>query len=507
MKTVLKMKNITKEFSGVVANNNITLELRENEVHAILGENGAGKSTLMSILYGLYTPTSGEIIINGEVVHLKGPQHANEIGIGMVHQHFKLVKTFTVLENIILGMEDTKNLAVDLSKARDRVIELSKEYKLEVDPDAYIKEITVGMQQRVEILKMLYRDADILIFDEPTAVLTPQQIEDLMQIIKNFKNLGKSILLITHKLDEIMSVADRCSVLRQGELVDTLDIEKTTKEELSRLMVGRDIDSSLTREETSQKDVVFNVSNLNLKSKTGKHKLNDISFDVKKGEVLCIAGIDGNGQTELIHSITGLRMDYEGSISFLNEEIGDLSIRERTIKGISHIPEDRHKHGLVLDYPLEYNFILQEYFTDKFQEKGRLKFDAIREYAEELIKNYDVRSGQGAVSKTRGLSGGNQQKAILAREMSKDYDLLIAVQPTRGLDVGAIEFVHKRIIEARNAGKAVLVSSLELDEVMNLSDRIIVLFEGEVVANVKPSDVTVEELGLYMSGAKRGAGY
>ncbi|WP_342590977.1 ABC transporter ATP-binding protein [Proteiniclasticum aestuarii] len=501
---IIEMRNITKEFPGIIANDNITLTLKKGEVHALLGENGAGKSTLMSVLFGLYQAEKGEIRKNGEVVKINNPNDANALGIGMVHQHFKLVEIFTVLENIILGVEPNKMGFLEKSEARKKVVELSEKYGLKVNPDAVIEKISVGMQQRVEILKMLYRDNEILIFDEPTAVLTPQEIEELLQIMRGFADEGKSILFITHKLNEIMQVADRCTVLRKGKYIGTVDVKDTTKEELSKMMVGRDINFSVEKEPAEPKDVVLSVRGVTVPSQTHKNNaVKNVSFDVRAGEIVCLAGIDGNGQTEFVSALTGLEKMTSGTITLAGKDITKASIRERSKAGMSHIPEDRHKHGLVLDYSLEENMILQRYWEPAFQKHGFLKFDAMRKYTEELVEKFDVRSGQGPVTMARSMSGGNQQKAILAREIDKKHELLVAVQPTRGLDVGAIEYIHKQLVERRDAGKAVLLVSLELDEVMDVSDRILVMYEGEIVGELDPKTTTVEELGLYMSGAKR----
>ncbi|NLY17483.1 MAG: ABC transporter ATP-binding protein [Clostridiaceae bacterium] len=501
---IIEMLNITKEFPGVVANDNITLRLKRGEIHALLGENGAGKSTLMSILFGLYQADKGEIRKNGEVVRINNPNDANNLGIGMVHQHFKLVEIFTVLENIILGVEPAKAGFLQKSKARERVLKLSEQYGLKVDPDAVIEKISVGMQQRVEILKMLYRDNEILIFDEPTAVLTPQEIDELMEIMRGFKREGKSILFITHKLNEIMAVADRCTVLRKGKCVGTVDIDKTSKEELSRMMVGRAVSFRVEKKEAEPGDVVLSVRNVTVLSKTHKkYAVKDVSFDVRAGEIVCIAGIDGNGQTEFISALTGLEKISSGKITLCGVDISKASIRKRSKAGMSHIPEDRQKYGLVLDYTLEENLVLQRYWQLEFQKNGFIKSNAVRSYAGKLIKQYDVRSGQGPITVVRSMSGGNQQKAIVAREMDKKHELLVAVQPTRGLDVGAIEYIHKQLVAGRDAQKAVLLVSFELDEVMDLSDRILVMYEGEIVGELDPKTTTVQELGLYMSGAKR----
>ena len=473
---IIEMLNITKEFPGIVANDNITLRLKKGEIHALLGENGAGKSTLMSVLFGLYQPEKGEIRKNGQVVQINNPNDANALGIGMVHQHFQLVEIFTVLENIILGVEPNNLGFLEMKEARGKVMELSKRYGLMVDPDAYIEDITVGMQQRVEILKMLYRDNEILIFDEPTAVLTPQEIKEILQIMREFAKEGKSILFITHKLNEIMEVADRCTVLRKGQCVGTVDVQDITKEELSKMMVGRDISFSVDKEEREPGEVVLSVRNVTVASKTHKNfAVKNVSFDVRAGEIVCLAGIDGNGQTEFIHALTGLDKVSSGRIILCGQDITKASIRQRSIIGMSHIPEDRHKHGLVLDYKLEENLVLQRYWQPEFQSKGFIKFDPVRKYAEKLIDKYDIRSGQGPETIVRSMSGGNQQKAIIAREIDKDHELLVAVQPTRGLDVGAIEYVHKQLVARRDAGCAVFLVSLELEEVMNVSDRILVI--------------------------------
>ena len=501
----IEMVNITKRFPGIIANDNVTLQLKPGEIHALLGENGAGKSTLMSVLFGLYQAEEGHIKKNGQIVKINNPNDANDLGIGMVHQHFKLVECFSVLDNIILGVEDTKHGILQRDKAREKVMALSEKYGLSVNPDAMIEDISVGMQQRTEILKMLYRDNEILIFDEPTAVLTPQEIEELLQIMKNLAAEGKSILFITHKLNEIMSVADRCSVLRKGKYIGTVDVKTSSKDELSRMMVGRDVVFAVEKEEAKPTDVVLDVQNLSVASKVSKkNAVNNVSFQVRAGEVVCIAGIDGNGQTELVYGISGLENVAGGKITLCGKEITSAPIRKRSLMGMSHIPEDRHKHGLVLDYTLEDNMILQRYFDLQFTDRfGFMRRKNIRSFAEELIEQYDVRSGQGPITTTRAMSGGNQQKAIIAREIEKDPQLLIAVQPTRGLDVGAIEYIHKQIVAQRDAGKAVLLVSLELDEVMSVSDRILVMYEGEIVGELNPKTTTVAELGLYMAGAKK----
>lgn len=591
---VIEMRHITKEFPGIIANDDITLQLRRGEIHALLGENGAGKSTLMSVLFGLYQPEKGEILKNGQVVKINNPNDATALGIGMVHQHFKLVECFSVLDNIILGAENTKLGFIQKKKAKKKVLELSNRYGLNVDINAIIEDITVGMQQRVEILKMLYRDNEILIFDEPTAVLTPQEIDELMKIMKNLAAEGKSILFITHKLNEIMAVADRCSVLRKGKYIGTVEIKDTTKEELSEMMVGRQVKFEVDKDEAIPGDVVLEVDKLCVESKIHKKlAVKDVSFQVHAGEIVCIAGIDGNGQTELVYGITGLEKlapnvkeeveehvekpvwqklkevekqeraklfftqcgeqlkfffvelgkkiwkklkkfgetvaaksvalwnklvllfnknkaqeldpnaDVKGRITLCGQDITKAPIRKRSKTGMSHIPEDRHKYGLVLDYTLEQNMVLQRYWQKEFQKGGFIKFKAVEDYSEKLIEKYDVRSGQGGKTLVRSMSGGNQQKAIVARELDREHKLLIAVQPTRGLDVGAIEYIHSQIVKDRDAGAGVLLVSLELDEVMNLSDRILVMYEGEIVGELDPKKTTVQELGLYMAGAKR----
>jgi simple sugar transport system ATP-binding protein len=501
---VIEMLNITKIFPGIKANDNITLQLRRGEIHALLGENGAGKSTLMSVLFGLYQPEGGCIKKNGQVVKIKDPNDANALNIGMVHQHFKLVECFTVLDNIILGVEPNTAGFLRKTEARQKVIELSERYGLHVDPDAKIEDISVGMQQRTEILKMLYRDNEILIFDEPTAVLTPQEIQELMQIMKNLAAEGKSILFISHKLAEIMEVSDRCTVLRKGKYIGTVNTCETNVEQLSSMMVGRTVQMKVDKGPAHPGEVVLDVKNVTVPSKVHKgNAVHDVSFQVRRGEIVCLAGIEGNGQTQFIHALTGLDTMSEGQITLCGKDITHASIRQRSKDGMSHIPEDRHKHGLVLDYTLEENLVLQRYWEKRFQKAGFINFGAVRDYSDHLIEQYDIRSGQGSVTMARSMSGGNQQKAIVAREIDKDPEVLVAVQPTRGLDVGAIEYIHKQIVAQRDEGKAVLLVSLELDEVMDLPDRILVMYEGEIVGEFDPEKVTVEELGLYMAGAKR----
>lgn len=505
MEYIIEMNGITKEFPGIRANDNVTLQLKKGEIHALLGENGAGKSTLMSVLFGLYQPEEGVIRKNGQEVRIHGPNDATRLGIGMVHQHFKLVHNFTVLENIILGVETVQKGLLKMDKARERVVALSKQYGLEVDPDAVISDITVGMQQRVEILKMLYRENEILIFDEPTAVLTPQEIEELMKIMKGLVAEGKSILFITHKLDEIKKVADRCTVLRKGKGIGTVDVAPTSKEALSEMMVGRKVSLEVDKPECKPGKVILDVQNLTVKDKhTGKNVVESATFQVREGEIVCIAGIDGNGQSELVYALTGMLPADSGTVLLNGEDISHKSIRERGALGMAHIPEDRHRHGLVLDYNLAYNLVLQTYFTDRFQKGGFLQYEEIYRYADQLINQFDIRSGQGSYTTVRSMSGGNQQKAIIAREIDRRPQLLVAVQPTRGLDVGAIEYIHGQLVAERTAGRGVLLVSLELDEVMNVSDRILVIYEGELLADLNPKEVTFQELGLYMAGSKRG---
>ena len=500
----IEMINITKIFPGIIANDNVTIRLKKGEIHALLGENGAGKSTLMSVLFGLYAPEQGEIKKDGKTVQIKNPNDANKLGIGMVHQHFKLVECFTVLENIILGVEPSKLGFVKKSNARKKVVELAEKYGLNIDVDALVENISVGMQQRVEILKMLYRDNEILIFDEPTAVLTPQEITELMKVMKNLAAEGKSILFITHKLNEIMAVADRCSVLRKGKYIGTVNVSETTKEELTSMMVGHSMDLNVEKKKIKRGDVILKVEDLVAASRY--HKANAVkgaSFDIHKGEIVCIAGIDGNGQSELVYGLTGIDRIVSGKVILNGQNVTNAGVRKRSIEGMSCIPEDRQKYGLVLDFPLEDNLILHNYYKTPFNKSGVIDKKSEREYADKLIEKFDVRSGQGAGTLVRSMSGGNQQKAIVAREISKDDDLLIAVHPTRGLDVAAMEYIHRQIINQRNNGKGILLVSFEMDEVMNLADRILVMFEGEIVGELDPDKTNPEELGLYMAGAKR----
>jgi general nucleoside transport system ATP-binding protein len=499
---VIEMLNIRKVFGNFVANDNITLQLKKGEIHALLGENGAGKSTLMNVLFGLYQPDGGEIRVKGQTVQIANPNVANELGIGMVHQHFMLVDTFTVTENIILGSEPTKGGKIDIKRAEQEVRELSERYGLAVDPTAKIADISVGMQQRVEILKTLYRGADILIFDEPTAVLTPQEIQELIQIMKALVKEGKSIILITHKLKEIMEVCDRVTVIRRGKGIGTLNVADTNPNELAALMVGREVHFKTDKQEAKPGKEVLEIKDLVVKDARGVTVVNHLDLTVRAGEIVGIAGVDGNGQSELIEAITGLIKAESGSIKLNGKEIMNLPPRKITEAGVGHIPQDRHKHGLVLDFPIGENMVLQTYYKEPYSKNGILNFKNIYDKARQLIQEFDVRTPD-EYTKARALSGGNQQKAIIGREVDRNPDLLIAAQPTRGLDVGAIEFIHKRLIEQRDQGKAVLLVSFELDEIMNVSDRIAVIYEGKIVAVVDPKETTEQELGLLMAGSKR----
>lgn len=501
MSYAVEMLNITKDFPGIRANDDITLRLKQGTIHALLGENGAGKSTLMSILFGLYQPTSGTIKINGNETSISNPNIATQLGLGMVHQHFKLVETFTVAENIILGIEPVKNGMVDLKKAIKKIEELSELYGLHVDPYAQIRDISVGMQQRVEILKMLYRNAEILIFDEPTAVLTPQEITDLMLVMKSLIKEGKSILLITHKLKEIKSVADECTVLRRGRYIGTVNVADTSEQQMAEMMVGREVNFTIDKTEAKPTDVVLHIDHLNVKNSKGLLGVKDFSLKVRAGEIVGLAGIDGNGQTELVYALTGLSKIESGHVMLEGKDISKCSIKERNQLGLGHIPEDRHKHGLILDFNLKENFIIHQYDEMPFSKKGILQNKAIDDYATRLINEFDVRSGEGIESSTRSMSGGNQQKAIIAREIDRSPKCLLVVQPTRGLDVGAIEYIHRRIVAERDSGKAILLVSFELDEILDLSDRIAVIFDGELTGILKADETDENELGLLMSGS------
>lgn len=504
MSYVVEMLNIRKEFPGIIANDDITLQVRQGEIHALLGENGAGKSTLMSILFGLYQPDRGCIKIRGREVNVSNPNIANDLGIGMVHQHFKLVHNFTVTENIILGMEPKRGLVVQLKAATDKIKNLSERYGLEVEPDAKIEDISIGMQQRVEILKMLYRNAEVLIFDEPTSVLTPQEVQELMKIMRNLISEGKSIILITHKLKEIKAIADRCTIIRRGKLVDTVEVADATEAQMAKMMVGREVTFKVAKDERKPGPIILKVQNLSVRNNRKIIGLKDFSLQVRAGEIVGIAGVEGNGQTELVEAITGLRKAESGRIYLKGTDITNLPVRDRIRSGMAYIPEDRHKHGLILDYSVEENLILKSYYQEPYSKKALLNREAIHQHAEKVMAQFDVRAGRAGESSARSLSGGNQQKAIVGREIDLNPELLIAVQPTRGLDVGAIEYIHKRLVEQRDKGKAVLLVSLELDEILNLSDRIAVINSGELIGMVDAAATDENEIGLMMAGVKRG---
>ena len=496
---VIEMQSISKQFGDFFANKDINLQLFKGEIHALLGENGAGKSTLMNILSGLLEPSSGKILMNGEEVKIDSPTKANQLGIGMVHQHFMLIDAFTVLENIILGYESKNGIFLNKKESRSSIEKLSKEYGLNIDLDAYVESISVGMQQRVEILKVLYRGADILIFDEPTASLTPQEISDLMITLKALAREGKSIIIITHKLDEIKQVANRCTVIRRGQSIDTVNVAETTANELANMMVGRIVSFKTDKKPAKPDTIALEVENLSVRDDKGIERVKDLSFKVHHGEVVGIAGIDGNGQTELVLALNGLMPVHSGSVKFNGKEVMGHSPRQINEMGVGHIPEDRHKYGLILDMSVEENLVIKDYYRDRFSNAGFLKFKAMENHAKDLMENYDVRAGSEKAF-LRALSGGNQQKAIIARELDANPDLLIAANPTRGLDVGAIEFIHKRLIEQRDNNKAVLLMSFELDEILNLSDRILVMYEGNIVADLPANKTNEQEIGLMMSG-------
>ncbi|MFD1991350.1 ABC transporter ATP-binding protein [Paenibacillus nicotianae] len=505
---VVELKQITKVFPGIIANDSISFKLHKGEIHALLGENGAGKSTLMNIVFGLYQPEEGSIEVNGEPVIIDSPNRAIELGIGMVHQHFKLVQPFTVTENIILGSEPKKGTRINYKKATEEIRQLSEQYGLQVNPNAKIHDISVGMQQRVEILKTLYRGAEILIFDEPTAVLTPQEISELMEIMKRLVAEGKSIILITHKLKEIMQIADNVTIIRRGKVIDTVKKSETTPQELAEKMVGRNVTFKVDKKPAEPGAVVLQMENIISNNKEGAAILQGLNLQVRAGEILGIAGVDGNGQSELIEALTGLRHVDGGTVKLLGKDITNLSPRKITESGVSHIPEDRHKHGLVLDFSVSENMVLETYYKPPFNKGGFLNFDAIDKHATRLVERFDVRT-PSIGTHARSLSGGNQQKAIIAREIDKNPTLMIAAQPTRGLDVGAIEFVQQQLIAQRDQGKAVLLISFELDEIINVSDRIAVIYEGQIVGEVLPEKTNDQELGLMMAGstAKRGAAH
>ncbi|MBP2098193.1 ABC transporter ATP-binding protein [Enterococcus rivorum] len=499
METVLELKQITKTFGSFKANEDINFKLKKGEIHALLGENGAGKSTLMNIVFGLYQPDSGEIIINGQPQIMDNPNKAIDLGIGMVHQHFKLVEPFTVTENIVIGKEPKKGVKIDLKKAKAEVLALSEKYGLDIDPDAKIEEINVGMQQRVEIIKTLYRGANILIFDEPTAVLTPQEITEFLNILKKLVAEGKSIILITHKLKEIMEAADSCTIIRRGKVIETVSVATATTDSLAEMMVGKTVHFSTEKKAAKPKDVCLEVKEMVVKNPHGNNSIDDLSFHVRGGEILGIAGVDGNGQTELVEAITGMRRIDSGTILINGESIGDHSPREITEKGMAHIPEDRHKYGLVLDFSVNENSVLQTYYRPEMNRKGLINREAMNQLTQKFVTDFDIRI-PSIETKARSLSGGNQQKLIIAREMNMQPKMMVAVQPTRGLDVGAIEFVHQQLVALRDSGVAVLLVSFELEEILNVSDRILVLFDGKIIGETTPETTNDRELGLMMAG-------
>jgi ABC-type uncharacterized transport system ATPase subunit len=499
---VVEMVGITKRFPGIIANDHVNLTVKKGEIHALLGENGAGKSTLMNILFGLYQPDEGEIRIKEKPVKITGPTVANKLGIGMVHQHFMLVEPFTVTENIILGDERSKFGILNIKKAEREIQRLSDQYGLKVDPKAKIADISVGMQQRVEILKTLYRGAEILIFDEPTAVLTPQEIDELTEIMRRLVKEGKTIIFITHKLKEIMNTCDRVTVIRRGKVIKTVDVSETNENELAALMVGREVSFTVDKKKRNPGDTIVKIEQLVALDHRGVRAVDGLDLEVRAGEIVGLAGVDGNGQTELIEAITGLREIESGSIQINGKDVTRFKPRKMIEAGIGHIPEDRHKRGLVLDFTVSENMVLQTYYKPPFTKRGIIQNGEIDQYANRLIEEFDVRTPNEHVP-IRALSGGNQQKAIIAREVDRDPDFLIAAQPTRGLDVGAIEAIHRRLVEQRDKGKAVLLVSLELDEVLKLSDRVAVIYEGKIVGWVDPEKTTEEELGLLMAGSKK----
>lgn len=504
---IVEMRHITKRFPGIVANKDVTIQIKKGEIYAILGENGAGKSTLMSMLFGMYEPDEGEIYIRGKKEIISSPRYATQLNIGMVHQHFKLVSNYTIAENIIMGIEPVKKALgifpyVDIKGANEKIARLSRQYGLEVDPKKVISDINVSVQQRVEILKMLYREAEILIFDEPTALLTPQEIEFLLKIIKGLRDGGKTIILITHKLEEIKKVADRCAILRRGELIDVLDVQSTSTKEMASKMVGREVSFTLDKTPAKFRDVVLDVKNLTVTNEDKFQVVKNVSFSVHGGEIFAIAGVSGNGQVEIADAIAGVMKAHSGQILLNGKDITEYSIRKRTLEGIAYIPEDRQTYGLILDFTLEDNLALKNYFKEPFSRKGILNKKEFEIYGEKLIQEYDVRSGQGNRTQVRSMSGGNQQKAIIAREIQQDTPLLIFVQPTRGLDIGAIENIHKQILAERDKGKAILLISLELDEIMNLADTIGVIYNGQIQKIADASTLTTKEVGQFMMGVK-----
>ncbi len=502
---IVEMRHITKRFPGIIANDDVTIQVRKGEIYALLGENGAGKSTLMSMLYGLYEPDHGEIIIRGKSVKFKSPSEAAEMNIGMVHQHFKLVDNYTVGENIVLGIEPMKKKFgifpyVDMKEANERIRTLSKQYGLEVNPDALISDINVSIRQRVEIMKMLYREAEILIFDEPTSILTPQEVEYLLKIMEELRKGGKTILLITHKIEEIKKIADRCAILRRGALVDVLDVRTTSTQDMANMMVGRTVALKTTKSPAHFGDLVLSVKDMCVRNKDKVETVKHVSFDIRAGEIFAIAGVSGNGQVELADAITGLEKIESGTVTLNGRDITNKTIRERTEAGISYIPEDRQKFGIFMDFSLRDNFAIRRYYKEPFSKNGIFDFKVSEEYSEKLIEEYDVRSGQGGKTIMRSMSGGNQQKAIVGREIEEHTPLVIFVQPTRGLDMGAIENIHKQILAERDRGAAILLISLELDEVMGLADTIGVIFNGKILKIADASTLTSQDVGRYMMG-------
>lgn len=505
MKPIIELRHITKRFPGIVANDDVSLTIQKGEIFALLGENGAGKSTLMSILFGMYEPDEGEIFIRGEKVRITSPSHATKLNIGMVHQHFKLVENFTVTENIVLGMEPQKRIAgifptVDIKGTNQKIAELSKRYGLEVEPTAKIEDLSVSIQQRVEILKMLYREAEIMIFDEPTAMLTPQEIESLLQVIRNLRDAGKTIILITHKLEEIKQVADRCAVLCRGKLVSECDVATTSTHDMAYMMVGREVSEEMEKEPVSPGEEVLRIENLTVKNSAGFPVVKDVSFSIHEGEIFAVAGVSGNGQEELADAIAGMVKAAGGKIYLAGQDITQMPIRKRNESGVAYIPADRHATGMVMDFTLSENLLLKNYYKPPYCVHGWLKRDRFDKKSSELIEKYDIRCGQGCDTIVRSMSGGNQQKAIIAREIDQNAKVILFVQPTRGLDIGAIENIHRQILEQRSKGKAILLISLELEEVMKLADTIGVIYSGELLKTALAESLTVNQVGNYMMG-------
>ena len=502
---LLELAGVTKRFPGITACDKVSLEIRKGEIYALLGENGAGKSTLASMIFGLYQPDEGQIYMRGEAVSINSPNEAVALDIGMVHQHFKLISNYSVTQNIILGDEPKKRALglfpyVDIKSAEKRIEQLSEDYGLKVDPRAVISDLGVSIQQRVEILKMLYRDAELLIFDEPTAMLTPQEIESLLQIIKNLRDQGKTVIFITHKLDEVMEVCDRCAILVRGKLVDVSKTKDTSPAELAAKMVGRDIDFSAKRPAKAIGDTVLDVQKLRVEDESGFPRVNDVSFQVRAGEIFAVAGVSGSGQTELADAVAGLTKLKSGTVSLCGHDIAKLTVRKRSESGIAYIPEDRQSVGLVLDFPLDQNLALKSYYQAPYCKSSLLKPRAFSEHANKLIEDFDIRCARGCKTTTREMSGGNQQKAIIGREIDQDAELLIFVQPTRGLDIGAIMAIRERILDERDKGKAILLISLELDEVMDLADTIGVMYAGQMLKVAPAAQLSTNKVGEYMMG-------